>query len=82
MTRKNSLQPHPLPVPEPSELLTPQLAAKVLHLSPRTLEGMRYRGDGPAFAKLGDGRSARILYRRVDLDAWVASRLRKSTGEG
>lgn len=80
--REPTSQPRPAPVSEPSELLTPQQAAKVLHLSPRTLEGMRYRGDGPGYAKLGDGRSARILYRRVDLDAWVASRLRQSTTEG
>lgn len=77
-------RPSPVSVPPepPGEFLTPDLAGKVLHLSPRTLEGMRHRGDGPPFAKLGKGQSARILYRRADLDAWVASRLRQSTTEG
>lgn len=64
---------------DPTELLTPQRAAKVLCLSPRTLEGMRSSGHGPKFAKLGRGRSGRIVYRRGDLDAWVASRIRTST---
>lgn len=65
--------------PPPSDLLTPQQAAKYLHLSPRTLETMRTRGGGPPFAKYGDGRSARVVYRRCDLDAWIASRVRQST---
>lgn len=67
------------PSEPPGDYLTPGQAAKVVHLSARTLEGMRYRGDGPPFAKLGTGRSARILYRRADLDAWVASQVRQST---
>ena len=86
MNPKPNPKPSPRPRPgapsePPGEFLTPPQAGKVLHLSPRTLEGMRHRGDGPPFAKLGEGQSARILYRRADLDAWVASRLRKSTGE-
>lgn len=67
------------PIDLDADYLTPEGAGKVVHLSPRTLEGMRHRGDGPPFAKLGAGQSARILYRRADLDAWVASRIRQST---
>ena len=38
-------------------------AAQYLVLSPRTLEGMRVRGDGPPFSKLGRGKGAsRISY--------------------
>lgn len=75
-------QPRPADPPEPpGELLTPEQAAKFLHLSPRTLEGFRRGTEGPKFAKLGPGRSARIRYRRCDLEAWVASRLRQSTEE-
>jgi hypothetical protein len=62
-----------------SDVLKPKDAAKVLHLSPRTLETMRTRGGGPPFVKYGDGRSARVVYRRCDLDAWLASRVRPST---
>jgi hypothetical protein len=78
--RQPSPKPEPAtPVEPASEYLTPKEAAKVVHLSPRTLEGMRHRGDGPPYAKLGAGQSARILYRRADLDAWVASQIRLST---
>jgi hypothetical protein len=90
MVPKNPIPPRaqprpadpPVPPPEPGELLTPEQAGKVLHLSARTLEGFRHTGLGPAFAKLGAGRSARVRYRREDLDAWVADRIRKSTTEG
>jgi hypothetical protein len=68
------------PTIEPaSDVLTPKQAAKYLHLSHRTLETMRTRGNGPAFAKYGEGRSARVVYRRCDLDGWIASRVRQST---
>lgn len=63
----------------PLGILTPKQAAKYLHLSHRTLETMRTRGGGPPFVKYGDGRSARVVYRRCDLDAWLASRVRPST---
>lgn len=63
----------------PLDVLTPKQAAKYLHLSHRTLETMRTRGDGPPFVKYGDGRSARVVYRRCDLDAWLESRVRQST---
>ena len=66
--------------PEPSsDVLTPRQAAKYLHLSHRTLETMRTRGGGPPYAKYGEGRSARVVYRRSDLEAWIASRVRVST---
>jgi predicted DNA-binding transcriptional regulator AlpA len=87
MSTKVPTKPRPqllpvAPAEPPGELLTPEQAAKLLHLSPRTLEGFRRRGDGPKFSKLGDGRSARILYPRAEIDAWIASRLRASTTEG
>lgn len=66
----------------PSDVLTPKQAATYLRLSHRTLETMRTRGGGPPFAKYGDGRSSRVVYRRSDLDAWIASRVRQSTTEG
>jgi len=63
----------------PPSVLSPRQAAKYLILSHRTLETMRTRGDGPAFVKYGEGRSARVVYRRSDLDAWLESRVRQST---
>ncbi len=62
--------------PEPGALSTPW-AAEYLGLSPATLEALRSRGGGPAFAKLG----RRVVYRREDLDAWLAERRRKSTSD-
>jgi excisionase family DNA binding protein len=53
-------------------------AASYLSLSADTMERMRLRGDGPAFARVGD---RRIVYRREDLDAWVAARVVTSTSE-
>jgi Helix-turn-helix domain len=45
-----------------------QAAAEYLSLSPRTLEKMRWAGDGPAFHKLGG-----VRYTQEDLDAWRES---------
>jgi hypothetical protein len=67
--------------PQP-KVLTPKQAAKYVRLSHRTLETMRTRGGGPPFAKYGEGRSARVVYRLCDLDAWIASRVRVSTTTG
>jgi excisionase family DNA binding protein len=58
-------------------LLTQTEVAKLTGLSKRTLERMRITGDGPRFCKLG----RRVLYRLVDVDAWVASRVVASTSE-
>ena len=52
-------------------------AANYLGLSHRTLEGMRCRGGGPAFLKLG----RRVLYRQADLDQWALSNRRHSTSD-
>jgi len=56
-------------------LLTTAEAAQYLHFVRGTLDGMRITGEGPPFCKLG--RSVR--YRRADLDAWVESRVVRST---
>lgn len=45
--------------------------------SQRTLEGWRLRGGGPAFIKAG----SRVVYRRADLDAWLAANRRLSTSD-
>ena len=58
-------------------LLTTRDAARVLALSPRTLERLRLSGDGPRYCKLR--RSVR--YRQADLDAWLASNAVASTSE-
>ena len=56
---------------------TPEAAA-YLRLSKPTLERFRLTGGGPSYVKLGRA----VRYRRADLDAWVVSRLTRSTSEG
>jgi excisionase family DNA binding protein len=58
-------------------LLTLSETAELLRLSERTLERWRVVGGGPVFCKLGK----RVLYRRIDLDAWIASHVVHSTSE-
>ena len=50
-------------------------AAFYLGLSPKTLEKMRVRGNGPKFFKFG----SRVLYSIDSLEQWAQSNLRQST---
>ena len=56
-------------------LLTSDETANITRLSRRTLERLRADGTGPQYVKLG----RRILYRRSDLDLWIAGNVRCST---
>ena len=60
----------------PRFVRTPE-AARLLDLSPRTLEKHRCDGTGPIFHKLG----GRVVYAVSDLHAWVAASARQSTSE-
>lgn len=57
--------------------LTQSEAARLLRISPRTLERHRVAGTGPRFVKAG----RRVLYRRADLEAWAAANTFSSTAE-
>ena len=57
--------------------LTTEQVAELLNLSSRTLEGMRCKGNGPAFCKLG----RKCLYRQSDINKWVEANLCISTSE-
>ena len=59
------------------EILDTFEAAAYIRLSKPTLERLRLKGDGPCYAKMGKA----VRYRRSDLDAWLASRLIRSTSE-
>ena len=52
-------------------------AASYVKLSAVTLERLRLTGEGPAFCKLGKA----VRYRKSDLDAWLSSRLVRSTSD-
>jgi len=58
-------------------VLPTEHAAAYLGLSPKTLETLRTRGGGPPFLKLG----RRVVYRKADLDTWLAARVRRSTSD-
>ncbi|MDA8020473.1 MAG: helix-turn-helix domain-containing protein [Thermoanaerobaculia bacterium] len=47
----------------------------MLGISPRTLEGLRVSGRGPAFTRVG----GRVLYRRGALDEHLRAQERTST---
>ena len=49
---------------------TPE-AARFLKVLPRTLEGWRYRGEGPAFVRY---KHASVRYRRSDLEAFLSQK--------
>jgi predicted DNA-binding transcriptional regulator AlpA len=60
----------------PRFVRTPE-AARLLDLSPRTLEKHRCEGTGPVYRKLG----GRVVYSVADLEAWVRASARQSTSE-
>jgi len=64
------------PMDQQLYVTTPE-AAKLLHLSPRTLERRRSRGDGPRFHKAG----RRVLYRIDEIEAWLSTNGFDSTSE-
>lgn len=57
-------------VPESMQLLAEADAAELLHLGPRTLANLRWRGSGPAHVKFGRS----ILYRLSDLHKYLEER--------
>lgn len=60
----------------PRYLRTPE-AARLLAISPRTLEKHRVFGTGPIFRKLG----GRVVYAVSDLEAWAEEGTRRSTSD-
>lgn len=60
-----------------STCLSVHEAAKYLNLSVSTMNKARGTGDSPRFAKIG----RRVVYQREHLDAFIASKLRRSTSD-
>src|SRR3982074_1732783 len=58
-------------------LLTQQEAAEQTRLSERTPDRPRLAGTGPKFVRLG----RRVVYRREDLEGWIAANICRSTSE-
>ena len=69
-------------MPDPNNALPPrylrtQEAARILGLSPRTLEQHRTYGTGPRYSKLG----GRVVYSLDDLQEWANRGLKTSTSD-
>ena len=60
-----------------SEILNNEQAASYIQVKPSTLNNWRVAGSGPPFCKIGSA----VRYRRADVDAWLASKVIKSTSE-
>lgn len=58
-------------------IMNTEEAAQYVRLGKPTLERFRISGEGPLYAKLGGA----VRYRRADLDAWLESRLTRSTSD-
>ena len=52
-------------------------AAKLLGLSPKTLERWRLEGGGPKYRKFGK----RVMYAETDLSEWAEGQTRTSTSD-
>lgn len=61
-----------------SEFLTPEQLAAVIRSTTESLAQMRFRGTGPKFVRVT---RRTILYRRADVDAWLASRTFERTDQ-
>ncbi|MEW6238891.1 MAG: helix-turn-helix domain-containing protein [Candidatus Omnitrophota bacterium] len=59
-------------------VLTTLEAARILHLSRRTLESLRIRGGGPRFVRISN---RCVRYRPEDISQWLEERSRFNTSE-
>lgn len=61
-----------------SQNMRPARAAEYLGVSKSFLDQARVAGTGPYFVKISP---TMVIYRRIDLDDWLAVRVVKSTAE-
>ena len=54
-----------------TSLLSQKQAAEFLGISEKTLTNWRYQSRGPAYVKLGTGKTARISYLKEDIDNFL-----------
>ena len=65
----------------PAQILTASEAARLIRVKPQTLAVWRTAGTGPRYLRLGRGDRGRVLYRREDVEEWLAERVVSSTAE-
>jgi predicted DNA-binding transcriptional regulator AlpA len=56
----------------PRRFLTERDLASMLSVSVKTIQGWRFRGQGPPWRKLGQGRTAAVRYNLAEVEAWIA----------
>jgi excisionase family DNA binding protein len=59
-----------------TQLLSTKEAAKMLLVSPRTIQDWRVKGGGPAYVRISGNR---VVYRLADLEDWIEARVFQST---
>ncbi len=59
--------------PDGETYFTPAEAAAYIRRSSRTLEDWRIEKTGPVYLKLGVSKRSNVMYRKRDLDVWMAS---------
>ena len=59
------------------EYLTTEQTSEYTSLSVQTLAKLRVYGGGPLYLKLG----SKVVYRRGDIDDWLATKVRRSTSQ-
>lgn len=64
-----------------ASLLNEQETAEMVNMSVAWLRRARWSGGGIPFIKLNEGRGGAVRYRREDVEAFITSRLRKSTSD-
>lgn len=62
-------------------LLTTSEAAEMLRVKPDTMKIWRHRGVGPAFVRMGSGRTSPVVYRLSDIREWITARRFVSTSQ-
>lgn len=56
------------------DFLTSRQAASFLGRTPRGMQAMRDRGDGPAFVRFARSGPAAVMYRKSALEAFIRAR--------
>ena len=64
-----------------SGLLNEKEVARMVGLSVHWLRRKRWSGGGIPYIKVSEGQGGSVRYRQEDVEAFVASRLRKSTSD-
>ncbi len=69
------------PVPADNDFwhqyINERTAASFIGFTTAFLQNLRYRGGGPPYSKIG----RQVRYRRRDIEAWAAERVRTSTAD-